>query len=138
MNRIERLLACASLSLVALQVGTAWAESAAPRKAAPLKVIELAVETSAADFAVPTGGVGNVTVQPCAGCRAQTLLLGTQARLLLDGRAVSAVELRRSLLAQPLASVAVFYRRGSTEITRVIVTSPSEARRADTTRRPRT
>lgn len=123
MNRNHVIKPAAGLLLLCLAAGTAWADKT-PKATAPLRALELAIETSGAQFNLPAGGVGNITLVPCNGCRAQTLLLGLQARLLLDGRAVNAMALQRSLRAQPRSSVAVFYRRGSTEITRVVAYTP--------------
>lgn len=135
-GRISALPFAALLFVALLAPASADAQSSRPRAPAPLQVVELAIETAGAGLVLPAGGIGNVTVVPCAGCKPQTLLIGSQSRLTLDGQSVGALELRRALLSQPDSSVALFYRRGSTEITRILVVSPPESARRPASRTP--
>lgn len=97
--------------------------------ASGLRVVELAVEARAADLALPLTDVGSVSVRACTACKSVSLLTGVRARYLLDGEAVSLAQLRSALRAAPETSVVVLYARGSTEITRIIATSPAASRR---------
>ena len=97
--------------------------------ASGLRVVELAVEARAADLSLPLTDVGSVTVRACTTCKSVSLLTGVRARYLLDGEAVSLAQLRTALRATPETAVVVLYARGSTEITRIIATSPAASRR---------
>lgn len=91
---------------------------------AGLRVLENAIETRAADLRLPATGVGRLSVAPCRDCHPLALLTGAATRSFIDGAPVTPDVLRRTLLAEPDASVALFYRRSSGEVTRILVTLP--------------
>lgn len=98
----------------------------APATAAPpaIVAVEQAVETAAAQLALPAGGVGTISLRPCTGCRPVSLLAGSTTRWIVADEALPFVEFSRLLAARPNAPVVVLYRRASGEITRVIAQLP--------------
>ncbi len=121
---------------VSLSLALAWSaapqRSAAAKPATPvsgLRVLELAVEAAAADVALPADGSGRLTVKPCPACAPVALVTGAATRSLVDGAPVSLEVLRRTLATEADASVAVFYRRASGEVTRILVTLPAASSR---------
>ncbi len=125
----RRRSAASMLFAVSLTVALAVAASpglAADRSMpmAALRVLEHSIETRAAELRLPATGVGRLTVAPCRDCRSLALLTGAATRSFVDGAPVTPDVLRRTLLAEPDASVALFYRRSSGEVTRILVTLP--------------
>jgi hypothetical protein len=127
-----------SAATTAIALALALSLTAAPRPAAAakpstptagLRVLELAVEARGADLILPATGVGRLSLAPCLNCRPLALLTGATTRSLVDGAPVTLEVLRRTLLAEPEASVALFYRRSSGEVTRILVTLPAASRR---------
>lgn len=117
----------ALLALAAIDPAGAQGSAPGSRTALPssgLRVIELAVEATGGDVALPATDIGTASVRSCPGCKPASLLIGSRSRFLLDGQPVSLPVLRAALLGAPQASVVVMHARGSTEITRIIATSP--------------
>jgi hypothetical protein len=92
---------------------------------AGLRVLEQAIETRAAELSLPPTGEGWLSVTPCRDCRPRALRTGAATRSFIDGAPVTSAVLRRTLLAEPEASVALFYRGASGEVTRILVTLPA-------------
>lgn len=122
-NRIVSMLIAPTLVALAL---SATAVQAAPQ---PLRAVELAVETSTRDIALPAGDAGSISVKPCAGCKSLVLFTGARTRYFLDGRELPVAELRRALTARSDADLVLLYGRGSSQITRVLATLPLVAAR---------
>jgi hypothetical protein len=97
---------------------------AAARPAGTIHALEQAIETRSDAVALPSGGVGAVTVTPCAKCRPVTMLAGTASVWMLGDRPVAFDELRRALQAHPRAPVLVFYRGAGAGLTRLIAQVP--------------
>jgi hypothetical protein len=100
----------------------AWlAASATAAPVAPIRALEQALETRSGALLLPGGGVGTLTVTPCAGCRPLSLLAGATTAWMIGGRAVGFEELRRLLGANPRVPVMVFYDGRSQSLTRLVV-----------------
>lgn len=125
------IAAFTALATLAFALGAAPTPAAAakPGPTSGLRVLELAVEARGADVTLPPTGTGRLSVLPCRDCRPLTLLTGAATRSLVDGAPVSLEVLRRTLLAEPEASVALFYRRSTGEVTRILVTLPAPSTR---------
>jgi hypothetical protein len=124
-----RTAALAALAVLALQAVAPLAGAAEPSTpTSGLRVLELAVEARGADVTLPATGVGTLGVAPCRDCAPLALLTGAATRGLIDGVPVTLEVLRRTLQAEPDASVALFYRRSSSEVTRILVTLPAASR----------
>lgn len=117
-----RMIAPLLLSAI---LGSAAAQ-AAPQS---LRALELAVETSTRDIALPTGDAGSISVKPCAGCKPLVLFTGARTRYFLDGRELPVGELRRALAGRTDADLVLLYGRGTSQITRVLATLPVAAAR---------
>jgi hypothetical protein len=90
----------------------------------PLRALEQAIETRSAAVALPAGGVGTVTVTPCAKCRPVTMLAGTASVWMLGDRVVAFDELQRALASNPRAPVLVIYRGTGEALTRLVAHVP--------------
>lgn len=111
----------------ACAAGVAYAQSPAPAAARPagtIRALEQAIETRSDAVALPAGGVGTVTVTPCASCRPVTMLAGTASTWMLGDRPVGFEELRRALQSHPRAPVLVFYRGPGAGLTRLVAHVP--------------
>lgn len=120
-------------SLMAAMAFACWLPGLAPsaeaiERSTPtsgMRVLELAIEAHGAALTLPMNGFGKLTVAPCRDCQPLSLLTGSGSRFFVDGTAVDFEALRRTLLAEPDAIVAVFYRRTGGEVTRILVTRPT-------------
>jgi len=115
--------------MIPMLVGAALladAVSAAPQS---LRAVELAVETSTRDIALPAGDAGSISVTPCSGCKPLVLFTGARTRYFLDGRELPVADLRRALAGRTDASLVLLYGRGTSQITRVIAAIPDVASR---------
>lgn len=122
-----------ALAVVALSSGTAaTAQSPAtvPRASAPapMHALEQAIETRSGAVILPTGGIGNVVVTPCAGCRPVAMLAGSDTRWLLGERRVGFAEVQRALAAGPRVPVLLFYQGPGGALTRLVARAPQAAR----------
>ncbi len=115
MTQSTRLISTAVATLLALSGLVAIAADT------KMKVVEQAIETSAAQIVLPSGGVGALTLVPCAGCKPVTVLMGARTQLIVNNKPVSIELLRRTLAASPDAPAALFYRTGGNELTRLTV-----------------
>lgn len=122
---------CLGLALgAALAAGAAYSEAPATPAARPagtIRALEQAIETRGDALALPAGGVGTVTVTPCAKCRIVTMLAGTTSLWMLGDRPVAFDELRRALQSHPRAPVLVFYRGPGGGLTRLVAQVPVAA-----------
>jgi hypothetical protein len=100
------------------------APAPAPRPAGTIRALEQAIETRSAAVALPAGGVGTVTVTPCAKCRPVTMLAGTASVWMLGDRVVAFDELQRALASNPRAPVLVIYRGTGEALTRLVAHVP--------------
>ena len=124
MNQASRLIIVAAATALMLN---ALAGQAADSRSTKMKVVEQAIETSAAQIVLPSGGVGALTLVPCAGCKPVTVLMGARTQLIVNNKPVNIELLRRTLTASPDAPAVLFYRTGGNELTRLIV-SPRVSR----------
>jgi len=118
------IVAAAFGAQLAIGLVQAQAPPAAARPAGTIRALEQALETRGADVTLPAGGIGTVTVTPCARCKPVTMLAGSTSTWMLGDRAVAFDELRRALQSHPRAPVMVFYRGPGTELTRLIAQVP--------------
>jgi len=122
--RRHRLVLVLGAAFVA---GAAHAQAPAPAAARPagtIHALEQAIETRSDAVTLPAGGVGTVTVTPCATCRPVTMLAGTASTWMLGERPVGFDELQRALRSHPRAPVLVFYRGPGAALTRLVAHVP--------------
>lgn len=124
------LLAACLLATAAAGPARAQAPAAAPRTPAPppMHALEQALETRSGAVILPAGGIGNVVVTPCAGCRPVSMLAGGDTLWLLGERRVGFAELQRALASGPRVPVLVFYQGPGGAVTRLVARVPEAAR----------
>lgn len=86
-----------------------------------IKVIEQAIEAPASAIALPSGGVGLITLTPCAGCKPVSVMAGGRSRYVFNGNEVTADVMRRALAANPQSAAVLLYRKNGNELTRLMV-----------------
>jgi hypothetical protein len=121
---------CLSLAAAATSLPQAQAQApaAAPRALAPMRALEQALETRSGAVILPSGGIGNVVVTPCAGCKPVSMVAGSETRWLLGERSVGFAEVQRVLATGPRVPVLVFYRAPGGALTRLVARVPETAR----------
>ncbi len=125
MNSPRRHVLVAAIgALLATGLVQAQSPEAAPRGTGTIRALEQALETRSAAVALPAGGVGTLTVTPCARCQPVTMLAGSGSTWMLGDRVVAFDELRRALQSHPRAPVLVFYRGPGAALTRLVAQVP--------------
>lgn len=97
--------------------------------AAPLKVIEQAIETSTLAVTLPDRSTGSMYVRACPSCKALELQLTPRSKYRVGKREVTFAELRQYALGAGSRSVDVFYDAKSLTITRLTVAGELPPRR---------
>jgi hypothetical protein len=116
------------IALAASTVATAQAPAARAAAPAPMHALEQALETRSGAVILPSGGIGNVVVTPCANCRPIAMLAGSETRWLLGARRVEFAELQRTLSASARVPVLVFYQGPGGALTRLVARVPEATR----------
>lgn len=109
-----------TLLLAAALLAAALARPARPA-GTPLGIVELAIEASQDSIVLPTGPGSTLVVTPCRACRPISLVADARTAYLIGDQAVTLAELRRWLGTRRGVAIAVFYARGTTTLTRVVV-----------------
>lgn len=102
-------------------LGAAVLAAASFAVAAPLQVIEQAIETSTLAVTLPDRNTGSMYVRACESCKALQLRLTPRSKYRVGTREVTFAELREYALGAGSRSVDVFYDAKSLTITRLIV-----------------
>lgn len=84
------------------------------------RVLEQAVEATAAGVLLPASEPGMIVVTGCEGCAPQSFATSARTRYLADGVAVTLRDLRAGLATASHATVTVLYDARTREVTRVI------------------
>jgi len=99
-------------ALALLPVGSALAQ---------LRVVEQAVEATAARIVLPSGVGSTLVVTRCVGCKPESFPATSRTRYLVGKDTTSLAELRRFFLDQPDAFVTVMFDSETRDLTRVIM-----------------
>lgn len=91
---------------------------------AQLRIVELAVESSARAIVLPSGPGSTLVLAPCKACRPLSLVATAATRYAIGGSQVPLAQLREWLAAHRSAGVVVLYARGTNTLTRVLATAP--------------
>lgn len=125
---IRAVLACA---IVAVASGTISATAARAQDAEArtdsrtdkdigFRIAELAIEVSGNQVLFPSGGIGNVVVTPCEGCRPVALLASSRTQYFSGDQPIRFNDLRTALVRAPAMQLVVLYDARTLELSRVL------------------
>ncbi len=110
--------------LVAAALFLAGAQAAVAQS----RVLEMGFEATASDVRLPTSNTGELTVQGCPTCKPIRLRATAATRYEIGDQPVTLAELTKYLDANQDAGVSVMQRKGTLELSRLVVWQPKRAK----------
>ncbi len=92
------------------------------------QVLELSHEASADSLRLPVSVDGELSVQGCATCKTLRLRASATTRYTIGKEDVTLAELTKYIELHPTVVLSVMHRKGSLELTRVVIPAPANAK----------
>ncbi len=92
------------------------------------QVLELSHEASADSLRLPVSVDGELSVQGCATCKVLRLRASAATRYTLGKQDVTLTEFAKYIERHPTVVLSVMHRKGSLELTRIVIPVPANAK----------